>query len=148
MTFAINDRVRYVTTDARRFQTIHTGRITYITDDVLGSPMAVVKVEHTRVEHPLAPEQGRDIPAGGPVAAYFSELVRVDEERRVVSARRVGSYAVAVEWLALNDDNDWLDDENGSPSVSLCLVADVFGRSVEEATADLRRALAKAEARS
>lgn len=59
-------------------------------------------------------------------------------------ARRVGSYGFAIEWIAFNDDTEWLDDENGSASVTLCLVADIFGRTIEEATADLRRAIAKA----
>lgn len=58
--------------------------------------------------------------------------------------RRVGNYGAAIDWVALNDDNLWLDDaEAGSPSVTLCLVADIFGRTVEEATADLRRAIAR-----
>lgn len=61
--------------------------------------------------------------------------------RRPSAPRRVGAYPTAIRWIAQNDDTDWLDDENGSPSVTLCLVADVFGRSVEEATADLRRAI-------
>lgn len=56
--------------------------------------------------------------------------------------RRVGGYRQAIEWIAYVDDTLWLDDtEAGSPSVTLCLVADVFGRSIEEATADLRRAI-------
>lgn len=61
-------------------------------------------------------------------------------------ARRVGSYRDAIEWIALNDDTDWLDDEYGySASVTLCLVADVFGRTIDEATKDLRAALAKVQ---
>lgn len=53
--------------------------------------------------------------------------------------RRVGSYMSAIRWIADNDDTDWLDDDSGSPSVTLCLVADVFSRTVEDATADLRK---------
>jgi hypothetical protein len=61
--------------------------------------------------------------------------------------RRVGSYPDAILWIACNDDTEWLDQmdagEDGfSPSVTLCLVADVFARTVEEATDDLRKALA------
>lgn len=59
-----------------------------------------------------------------------------------VKRRRVGSYSEALEWIALNDDTEWLEGENGHPSVSLCLVADVFGREREEAVRDLRRVLA------
>jgi len=57
--------------------------------------------------------------------------------------RRVGAYGSAIQWIALNDDTEWLDHEYGSPSVTLCLVADIFGRTVEQATDDLRRALQK-----
>ena len=57
--------------------------------------------------------------------------------------RRVGAYGSAIQWIALNDDTEWLNSEFGSPSVTLCLVADVFGRSVEQATADLRNAIQK-----
>lgn len=57
--------------------------------------------------------------------------------------RRVGHYGAAIEWIALNDDTLWLDDPDGSTSVTLCLVADIFGRTVEEAEADLRRAIAR-----
>ena len=53
--------------------------------------------------------------------------------------RRVGAYSSAIHWIAFNDDTEWLDDENGSPSVTVCLVADIFQRSVEEATADVRK---------
>lgn len=58
--------------------------------------------------------------------------------------RRCGSYREAIRWIAINDDTDWLragDGEAYCESVTLCLVADVFGRSLEEATADLRREL-------
>jgi len=55
--------------------------------------------------------------------------------------RRVGAYKAAILWIALNDDTEWLDDANGSASVTICLVADIFCRSVEEATADLRRVI-------
>lgn len=55
------------------------------------------------------------------------------------SRHRVGKYRTAILWIALNDDTEWLDEPNGTFSVSLALVADIFGRSVEEATADLRR---------
>jgi hypothetical protein len=63
------------------------------------------------------------------------------EERKAAMTKRVATYNHAIEWIARNDDTSWLDDEYGSASVTLCLVADVFYRSVEEATADLRRAI-------
>jgi len=55
------------------------------------------------------------------------------------TTRRVGAYMTAIHWIAANDDTEWLDDEGGHASVTLCLVADVFGRSVDEATDDLRK---------
>lgn len=66
--------------------------------------------------------------------------------------RRVGHYGAAILWIAQNDDTEWVakmdEGEDGwSASVTLCLVADIFGRTTEEATADLRRALAREAAR-
>ena len=57
--------------------------------------------------------------------------------------RRAGSYGAAVAWIAENDDTDWLDDGGTEliPSVTASLVADIFGRDVEEVAADIRRAL-------
>ncbi len=62
--------------------------------------------------------------------------------------RRVGMYSHAILWIALNDDTTWLDDpDNGnSASVTLCLVADIFERTVDEATADLRRVIKREKA--
>lgn len=57
-------------------------------------------------------------------------------------SRRVGSYQYAVDWLALNDDNDWIDDtEYGSPSVTFHAIMDIFGRTTEEGLKDLKKAL-------
>jgi len=57
-----------------------------------------------------------------------------------MSARpRQASYREAIRWIVENDDIEWLD--NGDPeSVTAVLVADLYRRSVEEVTADLRRA--------
>lgn len=60
-------------------------------------------------------------------------------------SRRTGSYASAIEWIALNDDTQFLNEPSGCESVSLALVADVFGRDIDEALADLRRALKRIE---
>lgn len=54
------------------------------------------------------------------------------------------SYRHAIQWLAHNDDNEWLTDEYGSPSVTASLVADLFGLEIERVTKDLRRAVEKA----
>lgn len=58
-------------------------------------------------------------------------------------ARRVGSYRAAIDWIAVNDDTDWLDHIDACPSVTLSLVADVFGRSDAEAKRDLEAAVRK-----
>ena len=52
------------------------------------------------------------------------------------------SYRLAIEWLANNDDTEWLNDEYASVSVTCALVADMFGVDVERVTRDLKRALA------
>lgn len=52
-------------------------------------------------------------------------------------------YKSALDWLLDNDDTEWLDDDCGSPSVTLCLVADIFNVDQDKAIADLRRRSAK-----
>lgn len=54
-----------------------------------------------------------------------------------MSSGKLG-YRASLRWLVLNDDTEFLDDECGAPSVTLCLVADIFGVDTEKATADLR----------
>lgn len=54
--------------------------------------------------------------------------------------RTARPYAEAVRWMVLNDDTFWADDEDGSLSVTAALVADLYGRSDEEVTADLIKA--------
>lgn len=53
------------------------------------------------------------------------------------------SYRDAIHWLAHNDDNEWIDDEYGSPSVTATLIADLFDVTVEKVTADIKRQLKK-----
>lgn len=48
-------------------------------------------------------------------------------------------YRAAVQWLADNDDCEWLDEDDAAPSVSTCLVADIFGVDTDRVTTDLRR---------
>lgn len=52
--------------------------------------------------------------------------------------RKLG-YRAALDWLLDNDDTEWLHDDDASPSVTLALVADIFGVETEKATDDLRR---------
>lgn len=54
------------------------------------------------------------------------------------------SYREAIEWLAYNDDNEWLDDvDDPSPSVSAGLVRDLFDVDTDKLIKDLKRACAK-----
>lgn len=71
----------------------------------------------------------RDIPGNEP-----------EQRERVKRA----SYRDAIDWIARNDDCEWINDEHGSFSVTVALVADIFGVSTDKATADLRRAHKKA----
>jgi len=52
-------------------------------------------------------------------------------------AQRGSKYLEALVWIAKNDDTNWLDDEYGRPSVTACMVADLFGKKIERVTADL-----------
>lgn len=47
-------------------------------------------------------------------------------------------YRASLDWLLDNDDTDWLDEDCG-PSVTLALLADIFGVDQDKAVADLRR---------
>jgi hypothetical protein len=50
-------------------------------------------------------------------------------------------YREAVEWLAGNDDCYWLADDEPIPSVSACLIRDLFDAEETKLYADIRRAL-------
>jgi hypothetical protein len=53
------------------------------------------------------------------------------------------SYRDGVFWLAVNDDTDWVDAEVNTPSVTACLLADLFGVDTERVRVDVRRELKK-----
>lgn len=63
------------------------------------------------------------------------------------------SYRAGIFWLAHNDDVVWLYDldtpeserevRDPAPSVTACLLADLFGVTTERVTDDLRRELKK-----
>lgn len=46
-------------------------------------------------------------------------------------------YRDAIFWLVANDDTDFLDDPNGSISVTASFAADMFGKPDAEVRADL-----------
>jgi hypothetical protein len=43
-------------------------------------------------------------------------------------------YRDAIEWMVLNDDTEWLAEQDGMPSVTACLTADLFGKTTEQAS--------------
>ena len=49
------------------------------------------------------------------------------------------SFPRAIAWLALNDDCAWAYDEDWSPSVTACLVADLFGKDERHVHRELVR---------
>ena len=55
------------------------------------------------------------------------------------------SYREAIEWLARNDDNEWVkadpEEGGGALSVTASLVADMFGIDDERVRKDLTRKL-------
>lgn len=54
--------------------------------------------------------------------------------------RHALGYQYAIAWIAQNDDTEWLldDPDCTSPSVTACLVADLYGRTTEEVARDLK----------
>lgn len=55
--------------------------------------------------------------------------------------RVAAPYAEAIRWMAVNDDNGWLDDAEPVPSVTASLVADLYRRTTDEVIVDLRKVL-------
>lgn len=51
------------------------------------------------------------------------------------------SFRAAIQWMADNDDTEWLSDEEPTLSVTAALVADLFGAEHERVVKSLRRAL-------
>lgn len=51
----------------------------------------------------------------------------------------MATYKQALDWIIWNDDTDWIDAHPDTPSVTACLVADLFGKTLSRITADLIR---------
>lgn len=49
----------------------------------------------------------------------------------------------AIDWIVDNDDTEWVHYSDPIPSVTACLVADLFDKDIEEITARIRKGLAK-----
>jgi hypothetical protein len=50
-------------------------------------------------------------------------------------------YREALEWIVVNDDCHWLAGEEIIPSVSACLIRDLFDVEDNKLYADIRRSL-------
>jgi hypothetical protein len=53
-------------------------------------------------------------------------------------------YKDAIQWIADNDDTEWITDPNGCESVTAALVADLFEKDAVQVRADLEQALIRA----
>lgn len=53
---------------------------------------------------------------------------------------RSPSYQDAIRWMAEHDDTEWITDEEPLPSVTACMVSDLFNVPVETVIGDLRQA--------
>ena len=57
------------------------------------------------------------------------------------------SYRAAIQWIVDNDDTEWAEYDKstamGTPSVTACLIADLFGVDDERIRRDVLRGLSK-----
>lgn len=52
----------------------------------------------------------------------------------------MAKYKDAIEWMAENDDTSWINTSGDTiPSVTACLVADLFGKPIEKVVKDLEK---------
>lgn len=56
------------------------------------------------------------------------------------------SFRAAIQWIADNDDTEWLADDEPILSVTAAFVADLFGSDEARVIRSLRRAIAKGAA--
>lgn len=47
------------------------------------------------------------------------------------------SYKVAIKWIIDNEDCEWLESSDPNPSLTACLIADLFDKPVDQVIADL-----------
>lgn len=52
---------------------------------------------------------------------------------------RSPSYQEAIQWMATHDDTEWISIEDPLPSVTACMVSDLFNVPIETVIDDLRR---------
>lgn len=53
-------------------------------------------------------------------------------------------YKDAIQWIADNDDTEWVEEDAGTESVTAALVADLFSKTTEQVREDIKRALRRA----
>lgn len=58
----VGDRVKYVTRDEHGFETTYRGAVELLVPDAHCGLLLVFRVDHCRVEHPIAPHEGRNLP--------------------------------------------------------------------------------------
>lgn len=51
------------------------------------------------------------------------------------------SYRAVIRWIVDNDDTEFMNDLDAPPSVSVCLVADLFGVDTKKVENDLGKLL-------
>ncbi len=55
-------------------------------------------------------------------------------------------YQDAIEWIAYNDDTQWIEGNDPSLSVTAALVGDLWGKDDAQLISDIRRVLARRRA--
>ena len=50
-------------------------------------------------------------------------------------------YKKAIEWMALNDDTDWLEHDSEPISTVACFVADIYTMPENKVASDLKKAI-------
>lgn len=87
---------------------------------------------------------------GAKLVAYRTESKLQRDLRRIMkpstSGTEMARYAEAIEWLAYNEDTSEIDNTYDEPSdvagfapVTVVMVADLFGKDIEQVIIDLRK---------
>lgn len=58
----------------------------------------------------------------------------------------MASFRQGIDWILNNDDTYWLDENPEMPSVTACMLADIFGKTDEQVLAHLLRRRAQLQA--
>lgn len=55
----------------------------------------------------------------------------------------MAKYSDAIRWIASYDDTEWVTESPEIPSVSACLVADIFNKTEKQVREDIEKELNK-----